>query len=341
DSTKDQGNGIREAENGSRFLLTTEVEDKNRVHLLLFPSSGAAEDVYQEFQQFSSDIDREGRPRPDITGEEIDQVCKRNGVLIGPCHAFTPWTALYSKFDSLQGCCGNSTDVLSFLELGPSSDTSLADSISEHHDMTFVRFSDAHCPWPHRLGREFTRFELNELSFSELEKAFERKGGRKTTLNVGFDPREGKYHCTACNDCYQKYSLEQAERFGWVCQECGRTIKKGVRDRIQELADTDVGDSPDFRPRYVHLFPLAGIIQEVVGHSSPTTKTVQKIYDDFQERFSSEIDILTEKAIEELEGINQEFTDAVKKFRSDSIVIVPGGGGSYGELVIPSDSEEK
>ncbi|MDY6766505.1 MAG: phosphotransferase, partial [Candidatus Nanohaloarchaea archaeon] len=117
--TADRGNGILEAENGTDFLLTTEVEDADRIHhLLLFPSFGAAEDVYNDFKRFSSDIDDEGRPRLDISGERIAQICERYDVLIGPAHAFTPWTAIYKEFDSLAGCYGNSTDVLSFLELG-------------------------------------------------------------------------------------------------------------------------------------------------------------------------------------------------------------------------------
>lgn len=342
ENTENGGDGVFEAGNDARFVLTTEVEDRNRVHhLLIFPSFGAAEDVHDEFSRFSSDIDVEGRPRLDIGGERIAQVCEKYGVLLGPAHAFTPWTAIYKEFDSLAGCYGNSTDVLAFLELGLSADTALADSVAEHHDLTFVSFSDAHSPWPHRLGREFTRFEVNDVSFRELERAFRREGGRGTTLNVGFDPREGKYHCTACIDCYQRYTLHQAEQFGWRCAECNGSIKKGVRDRIDELSDTEVGDSPDFRPEYVHLFPLAEIIQEVVGHSSPTTKTVQRIYDSFQERFESEIVMLADAPIEELEEVNREVGEAVRKFREDETIIVPGGGGSYGELIIPTDAEEK
>ncbi|MFB6265589.1 MAG: phosphotransferase, partial [Candidatus Nanohaloarchaea archaeon] len=252
ESTETLGNGTMEAENGTRFLLTAEVEDEDRVHhLLMFPSYGTVEDVHDDFARFSSDIDDEGRPRLELSGEEIARTCERYDVLIGPAHAFTPWTSVYKDFDSLKGCYGNSTDVLSFLELGLSADTPLADSITEHHDMTFVSFSDAHSPWPHRLGREFTRFEAQDLNFRELEKAFERKGGRGTILNAGFDPREGKYHCSACSGCYQKYTRKQAEKFGWTCQECGKRIKKGVRDRIEELSDTEVGDSPPFRPKYI------------------------------------------------------------------------------------------
>lgn len=341
EETTDLDNGFLDA-GEVRMLPTAEVEDADRVHhALLFPSLGAAEDVHDAFDRFSSDIDVEGRPRLDISGERIAQVCERYDVLVGPAHAFTPWTAIYKEFDSLAGCYGNSVDYLAFLELGLSADSAFADAITEHHDLTYVSFSDAHSPWPHRLGREFTRFEVQGEGFAEVRKALEREGGRGTSLNVGLDPREGKYHCTACSDCHQRYTLEQAEEVDWSCPECGKSIKKGVKDRIMELADTEVGDSPPHRPEYVRVFPLAEIIREVVGHASPTTKTVQGIYDDFQAEFESEIEILAETDPADLRAVNREVGRAVELFRDGGIIMVPGGGGDYGEMVIPSDAEER
>ncbi|MDY6776780.1 MAG: phosphotransferase, partial [Candidatus Nanohaloarchaea archaeon] len=83
------------------------------------------------------------------------------------------------------------------------------------------------------------------------------------------------------------------------------------------------------------------IIQEVVGHSSPTTKTVQGIYGDFQEKFDSEIHMLTDADIDSLKEVNRKVGEAVEKFRKEEIVMVPGGGGEYGEIVIPSDEGER
>lgn len=339
--TTDRGTGVLDAD-GTDMLLTAEVEDEDRIHhLLLFPSFGAAADLHDAFARVSGDIDSEGRPRLAIGGERIAQLCERYSVLVGPAHAFTPWTAIYKEFDSLQGCYGNSTDYLSFLELGLSADSGFADAISAHHDLTYVSFSDAHSPWPHRLGREFTRFEVEDVTFAELEKALHREGGRGPRLNVGLDPREGKYHCTACIDCEQRFAHEQAESYGWTCPECGKRIKQGVKDRIMELADTDVGDSPGHRPPYRRVFPLPEIIRAVVGHASPTTKTVQRIYDEFQEAFASEIVVLTEADIEEVRAVNRAVGDAVQQFRDGDIIMVPGGGGDYGELVIPGSDTER
>lgn len=330
-----KGDGIY-SRDGTDFLLTTEVEDRNRVHhLLFFPSHAAVEAAYDDFKQLSTDIRREGRPRIKAGGEKVVEIAVKHDLLVGPAHAFTPYTAVYGKHGSLEEAYGENVDEIDFLELGLSADSSMASRISDHEELVFLSNSDAHSPWPHRLGREFNRLELEEVSFTELEKLFE--GKREVAMNVGLDPREGKYHCTACNSCHQKYSIEQATGNSWKCVECGSPVKKGVKDRVNELADTRAGKRPD----YLHLPPLANIIQEVVGHASPTTKTVQELWKKFNERHGPEIDILVEEEVESLKQTNRKVGGAIQKFRDGDSIMIPGGGGKYGELVIPADMEEK
>ncbi len=323
-----------------KFMLTTEVEDQNRVHhLIFFPDFEAVGEVYSELESVSPDIDTDGRPRLNTGAERIAGIAKDRGCLVGPAHAFTPWTAVYGHHDSLKGCYGSMASELDFLELGLSADSDFADRISETNDLVFLSNSDAHSPWPHKMGREFNRFMLDELSFQEIEMAMNLDEGRKTVLNVGFDPREGKYHCTACQNCGQKYSLVQAKQMEWSCTRCGKSIKKGVKDRISELADS--GMSPMWRPDYLHLIPLAEIIREVVGHSSVKTQTVQEFYNHFLEEFDSEISVLLDKSIEDIKEVNKNIAEAIQKFREGKTIIIPGGGGEYGEIVIPRDMEER
>ncbi|MFB6116489.1 MAG: TIGR00375 family protein [Candidatus Nanosalina sp.] len=320
-----------------KFVPTTEVEDEDRIHhLMIFPGLEAVEKAYSDFQELSDDIRREGRPRIKAGGEKIVEIAKEHGALAGPCHAFTPYTAIYGKKDSLKQCYGEQTENLDFLELGLSADSSMASKISDHEDLIFLSNSDAHSPWPHRLGREFNRAELSSESFEGLRKLFDGEAG-KIKLNVGLDPREGKYHCSACNSCHQKYSLEQAKKFDWRCQECSETIKKGVNDRVNELADKEA----DYPVECLHLPPLAKIIQYTVGHASPTTKTVQKRYEALNEEFGAEVDILVEEKIEDIAEVDEEVAESIRKFREDEIVMVPGGGGDYGERIIPENKEER
>jgi uncharacterized protein (TIGR00375 family) len=320
---------------GVRFVPTTEVEDEDRIHhLIIFPNLETVEQAYSDFWELSDDIRREGRPRIEAEGEKIVEIAKRHGCLIGPCHAFTPYTAIYGRKDSLRECYGDQVKNLDFLDLGLSADSGMASMISDHEDLVFLSNSDAHSPWPHRLGREFNRAELAEESFEGLKKLFSGEEGR-IKLNVGLDPREGKYHCSACNSCHQKYSLEEAKSFDWSCKECSGTIKKGVNDRVNELADKNSVYPVD----YLHLPPLAKIIQYTVGHSSPTTKTVQKWYKALNEEFGAEVDILVEIDIEEIAKVDEEVAESIRKFREDEIIMIPGGG-DYGERILPESKEE-
>ena len=71
----------------------------------------------------------------------------------------------------------------------------MADTIEELEDIPFLTNSDAHSPWPHRLGREFNELEIGKLTFDDVRDAILNK---KIKANYGFDPRLGKYHKTAC-----------------------------------------------------------------------------------------------------------------------------------------------
>jgi uncharacterized protein (TIGR00375 family) len=339
---EDEGNNTR-----TNFVLTVEAEDMRRVHhLLIVPSISKAEELYESFGKHSQDIDSDGRPSLRLSGAEIAEHARDAEALIGPCHAFTPWTALYAYHDSLRECYGDMVGYLSFVELGLSADSSYADRIGELRDLTFLTNSDAHSPYPIRLAREFNRFQVEDMGFDELKAAIKRERGRKPVLNVGFPPQEGKYNESACIRCYTHYSLSDAITRRWRC-ECGGLIKKGVRDRVNELADCD-GTHPEHRPPYLHLIPLAEIIGLAV-QKSPSSKAVQKIWESLLAEFSSEVTVLIDASIASIKGAHFDFNlddltrvvEAIKAFRRGKISVKPGGGGKYGVIELkPSASEE-
>ena len=78
---------------------------------------------------------------------------------------------------------------------------------------------------------------------------------------------------TACTKCFKLINPQDAKLQKMKC-ECGGRIKKGVDYRISEIADFKKPQSPDFRPPYVHLMPLAELISTVCD-KGVTTKTVQ------------------------------------------------------------------
>ncbi|MDW5549480.1 TIGR00375 family protein [Methanosarcina sp.] len=320
------------------FIPTTEVEDSNRVHhLLILPSISKAEELAERIAPFGN-LEADGRPSIRLNGSEIAEIAKDLGALIGPCHAFTPWTALYGYHDSLKSCYGDMTDYISFLELGLSADSDYADRIEELHRLTFLSNSDAHSPSTNKLAREFTQFDVPELTFDGLKKAILREQGYKATLNVGFFPEEGKYNRSACIKCFTQYPLPEAVENKWRCPICGGIIKKGVFDRVNELADFKEPKHPDYRPPYLHLIPLAEIIQMALGHASVQTKGVQTAWNKLIERFGNEVKALIYSEPEDLKVVGDDrIVNAILAFRKGNVIIHPGGGGQYGWLELPEN----
>jgi uncharacterized protein (TIGR00375 family) len=195
------------------FILQTEVEDVESVHeILLFPGFDVLEAIKKRFKPASTNIDHEwgGRPRVNLSPEEIVEIVVDEGGLVGPAHAFTPFKSIFrqGKFDSLQAAYGGQARNVHFLELGLSANTDYADRISDLHRLTFMTNSDAHAPSPVSLGREFNTLLVEAPTFEEVELAITRKDGRTFTRNVGFDPRMGKYNVLFCKACRRRVLAE-------------------------------------------------------------------------------------------------------------------------------------
>lgn len=315
---------------GSKFILTVEVEDIKRVHhLLLLPSFEAAYGVKDELR---GNLDVDGRPKVRMSGAEIMDISHDHGCLFGPCHAFTPWTSIYKEYDSLSDCYGQKPD---FLELGLSADSEMADHIEELQDIPFLSNSDAHSPWPHRLGREFNQMEVKELTFKEVTDSILKK---KIKANYGFDPRLGKYHKTACIKCYKIFDVQDALDRKMKCP-CGGVIKKGVDYRIYELSTWDEPHHPQHRPPYVHILPLAEILS-LVHDKGVTTVFVQKIWKELVLKFKSEIEVLIRTPLEDLEKVDAQLAPVIKAFRNNGLAIQSGGGGRYGKILLEGDGPD-
>jgi uncharacterized protein (TIGR00375 family) len=305
---------------------TAEVEDGSRIHHLI---------IMEEFDQFAElrkrlltyegghHCEQSGRPQIRASAEAIAAEVHACGGLIGPAHAFTPWTGLYGCHDSVDLAYRN--EEIDFLELGLSADTSYAAGIAELSHIPFLTNSDAHSTGYTKLGREFTTISLSKLDAQHVCWAIAHGS---ITRNAGFFPEEGKYSRTACISCYTQYSLEDAVSYHWKCPHDKKRLKKGVFDRARELSSSDANIS--MRPPYLHIIPLGEIIQRVYGMSSPNTKKCQEMYAHCIADLGCEISILTEIPTEELCAYNPEIGLAISAFREGHIVLHPGGGGKYG-----------
>ncbi|MBE6485853.1 MAG: TIGR00375 family protein [Methanosphaera stadtmanae] len=305
----------------TNFVTTTEVEDNERIHhLLIIPSLEVAWQMRDEF--IVKNMDADGRPKIRMNASEIIDIAKEYDCIVGPAHIFTPWTGIFKSYDSIYECYGQKVD---FVELGLSSDTILADTIEELHDYPFLTNSDSHSPWPHRIGREFNKIELNEFSFNGLKEAIKNN---KILENYGFNPRMGKYHETGCIKCYKMYDINVALERNMKCN-CGGQIKKGVKSRIDELSTIEEGHHPENRPPYQYILPLAELLS-VVHNKGVTTKYVQTRYNNLISEFSNEIEVLLNTPIEKIELIDEKLAKVIESYRTNNLDVIPGRGGQYG-----------
>ncbi len=332
ESTTYVGDGIYSFDD-MNFVLTTEVEGKHKIHhVIIIPNIEIARELSEKLP--SNNKNNDGRPKTQLGGAELLELVKEFDCLIGPAHAFTPWTGMYKSHDSIYDCYEKKPD---FVELGLSADTLMADTVSELKDFPFLTNSDAHSPWPHRLGREFNQIELKDISFTSIKRAIKHKDIK---ANYGLVPNLGKYHMTACTKCFKLIDPSVANENKMKCS-CGGKIKKGVDYRISEIADLTEPEHPAFRPPYVHLMPLAELISTVYD-KGVTTKTVQGKWQKLIDNFDTEIDVLINVSIDDISKIDSDIAPAIEAFRNGTIDVIPGGGGKYGEIIfVKKPKEEK
>ena len=292
--------------------------------------SGAAHNVcffphLQDIKGFSNELSHHlknitlSTQRTDLSGYElIDIVEKYNGILI-PAHAFTPFKSYYGNCnDRLKNIFKEKYDKIFAVELGLSSDTYLADMISELEGKTFVTNSDAHS-LP-KIAREYNKMLVNDISFKEIVKALKGEDGRSVICNYGLDPKLGKYHRTFCDNCNQVIETQEPVE---VCPHCGsKKVTFGVFDRIELIKDKNESKSPESRPPYIYQIPLS-FVPGVGG------KTIDKLLD----KFGTEMTILHKLSYDDIEAeCGAKVADSIVKAREGKMNIAAGGGGNYGKI---------
>ena len=168
--------------------------------------------------------------RTDLSGYDLVEIVERyNGILV-PAHIFTPHKSYYGNCtDRLENVFKERFDKIFAVELGLSSDTFLADEISELETRSFLTNSDAHS-LP-KIAREYNKMLVEDISFKEIVKAMKNEDGRKILANYGLDPKLGKYHRTYCDDCNKTIETKEPVE---TCPMCGsKNVTFGVFDTEQ------------------------------------------------------------------------------------------------------------
>ena len=304
-------------------IETSEINDEGKTgsahNLCYFPSLKDIKAFSNEMQNHIHNITLSSQ-RANISAYElVDIVEKYNGILI-PAHAFTPHKSFYGNCtDRLSKIFKEKFNKIFAVELGLSSDTYLADEISELETRTFLTNSDAHS-LP-KIAREYNKMLLDGISFKEVVQALKNKNGRKILANYGLDPKLGKYHRTFCEKCGKPIEGKAPVT---ICPDCDSSkITMGVFDRIEVIKDKENTKSPDFRPPYIYQIPLT-FMPGIGG------KTIDKLLDTFE----TEMNILHKLSEDDIEGVvGEKIAKNIICARTGDIKIQAGGGGVYGKIM--------
>ena len=303
-------------------IETSEINDDGKTgsahNLCYFPTLKDIKGFSNEMRQHIKNITLSSQ-RADFSAYDlIDIVEKYHGILV-PAHAFTPHKSFYGNCtSSLKRIFKEKYDKIPAIELGLSSDTFLADKISELEEKTFLTNSDAHS-LP-KIAREYNKIRLEDISFKEFVMALKMEDGRKIIANYGMDPKLGKYHRTYCEKCGKRVAGEAPVT---LCPDCdSKNITMGVFDRIEIIKDKENTKSPDFRPPYVYQIPLTFI----PGLGS---KTIDKLL----KTFGTEMTILHKLTDDDIEAtVGEKIAKNIINSRNGDMHIIEGGGGVYGRV---------
>lgn len=308
------------AKNGVMLIAAAEVETKEGIHVITYFPNLDSLKKYQKFvgsRVTNLNLSTQKANAGIIELLNLSYLCE--GIFCF-AHAFTPHKGVYGMLtDRLTKILDKDLKQVKAIELGLSSDTDMADMISETRNFTFLSNSDAHSSG--NIGREYNLLRVADKSFKEIKLAIENENGRKVIANYGMDPLLGKYHRSYCTKCEL---IVKGDPPIFECPECGNIshMVKGVYDRIVEIRDNEEPHHPIGRPVYNYRVPL----KDLPGVGPKTLKKITSY-------FFNEIEILERASIDDIARIaGQDIAMMISKMRTGRLPVIPGGGGYYGKV---------
>lgn len=341
---------IMQSEVGTVFEF--EGKKKRVHHVILMPNMDVAEQI-SDVLSFYGSVSSDGRPVFNMHPSELVELVLEidDDCLIYPAHAWTPWWSIFGSFSGvnrIEDCYGDKVDKIYAIETGLSSDPEMNWRVSWIDKYALVSSSDAHSPWPFRLGREACAFNLNKLSYHEIVDAIRTKDYSRFIMTIEVEPAYGKYHWSGHRKCgFGPIPPSKAAELNYICPVCGGKLTKGVDDRVEELADRPKGFRPEGVISFLKLLPLQELIASALGINPFNTKRlysgrVWEIYLKLIDKFKSEFNVIVNAPIVEIAKLTSDkLAYAIAKLRSGKFRVIPGFDGVYGRILLFEESSDQ
>ncbi|EMG36364.1 hypothetical protein PCS_02867 [Desulfocurvibacter africanus PCS] len=332
----------------TRFMLQAEISSiykkggkVRKVHNLVYmPGLEQAKRLNRRLAEIGNLVS-DGRPILGLDSRHLLEMVLETDpqAFLVPAHIWTPWFSLFgskSGFDSLEECFGDLAGEIFALETGLSSDPEMNWHISALDRLRMISNSDAHSG--EKLGREANLFS-GELEYASVYRALKGEGlGSRFLGTLEFFPEEGKYHLDGHRNCNVVLEPSETRARGGLCPVCGKPLTVGVLSRVMELADRPQAQRPARQPGFTSLIPLAEILSEILG-SGTSTKKVRTAYAACVASFGSELGLLQDAPVEELERCQPLLGQAVERMRRGAVIRQPGYDGEFGVIRVFSPRE--
>lgn len=322
-----------------------------KVHNLVFMPTLEAADIFSRKLGAAGNINSDGRPILGLDSRDLLEMALESSpeAALIPAHIWTPWFSLFgsrSGFDALEDCYGDLSAHIFALETGLSSDPEMNRLLSALDNYALISNSDAHSGA--NLGREaniFAGIPSYSGIFSALRKSARRERQADDEVRfmgtLEFHPEEGKYHLDGHRECGVVLSPAESRELGNICPKCGKPLTIGVLHRVMELADRETAPELPREPESRLLVPLAEIIGEIFRSGSGSRKVRDK-YMDATSRLGPELEILSNKSIEEIGRYWEPLGEAIRRLRFGETILDPGYDGQFGtvRLFRPEETAE-
>jgi len=312
-----------------------------KVHSVIFMPSLEAVQKFQTRLDQIGNIHSDGRPILGLDTRDLLEITLETDPRAHfiPAHIWTPWFSILgskSGFDSIEECFEDLTPHIFALETGLSSDPPMNWRLSMLDSYVLVSNSDAHSPA--KLAREANMFNT-DLNYDAMFASLKHPNSDAFRGTVEFFPQEGKYHLDGHRKCGVRLEPSQTKAHKGLCPVCGKPVVLGVSYRVEELADRSEGYTPNGSKAFKSLIPLPEVLAELLN-VGPQTKRVSQHYYTLLNELGSELDILINRSISEIQTATGDLpAEAIKRMREGNIHTSPGYDGEYGIIRVFEEGE--